>query len=271
MAPSQWRRALTAGFHFFLALGILIANITNYATAHIAWGWRLSLGLAGAPVGHRHLHRCALPLHFSNHAQQPRHAPCARARRRRGRRAQRHRAGRGRGAPERGRRVPPDGHAVLGVAVPMFFQLTGVIVLAFFAPLVFRTVGFGSNAALMGAVNLGSLLLSTLVIDRSRSPGSWAHKVGEAAIARPYAVAVLVFTCLDSAGFGWSWGPLGALGGAERDFSRESSFYAAWVAVMTVFIALFLPETKGVPLESMSTVWARLWYWKTFVQAENTC
>jgi len=62
-------------------------------------------------------------------------------------------------------------HLVLAVAVPMFFQLTGVIVLAFFAPLVFRTVGFGSNAALMGAVingavNLGSLLLSTLVIDR---------------------------------------------------------------------------------------------------------
>lgn len=53
----------------------------------------------------------------------------------------------------------------------MFFQLTGVIVLAFFAPLVFRTVGFGSNAALMGAVingavNIGALLLSTLVIDR---------------------------------------------------------------------------------------------------------
>ena len=62
-------------------------------------------------------------------------------------------------------------HLVLAVAVPMFFQLTGVIVLAFFAPLVFCTVGFGSNAALMGAVingavNLGSLLLSTLVIDR---------------------------------------------------------------------------------------------------------
>ena len=62
-------------------------------------------------------------------------------------------------------------HLVLAVAVPMFFQLTGVIVLAFFAPLVFRTVGFGSNAALMGAVilgavNLGSLVLSTLVIDR---------------------------------------------------------------------------------------------------------
>ena len=35
---------------------------------------------------------------------------------------------------------------------------------------------------------------------------------------------------------------------------------------MTVFIALFLPETKGVPLESMGTVWVKHWYWKRFVQ-----
>jgi hypothetical protein len=31
---------------------------------------------------------------------------------------------------------------------------------------------------------------------------------GEATMARPYAVAVVVLTCLHSAGFGASWGPL---------------------------------------------------------------
>lgn len=45
------------------------------------------------------------------------------------------------------------------------------MVLTFFSPLVFRVAGFGSNAALMGAVILAgvkfaSLILSTLVIDR---------------------------------------------------------------------------------------------------------
>jgi MFS transporter, SP family, sugar:H+ symporter len=47
------------------------------------------------------------------------------------------------------------------------------------------------------------------------------------------------------------------------------AFYAAWVTVMTVFIALFLPETKGIPLESMGTVWGKHWYWKRFVDDQG--
>jgi MFS transporter, SP family, sugar:H+ symporter len=35
---------------------------------------------------------------------------------------------------------------------------------------------------------------------------------------------------------------------------------------MTAFIAFFLPETKGVPIESLREVWARHWYWKRFVK-----
>jgi hypothetical protein len=48
------------------------------------------------------------------------------------------------------------------------------------------------------------------------------------------------------------------------------AYYAAWVAVMTVFIALFLPETKGIPLESMGTIWVKHWYWKRFVHDGNS-
>lgn len=270
MAPPRWRGSLTAGYQFFLALGVLIANLVNYATAHASWGWRVSLGRMATRREYRP-------------------------------------------------------HLVLAVAVPMFFQLTGVIVLAFFAPLVFRTVGFGSRAALMGAVvlgavNLGSLVLSTFVIDRYGRKvlfmaggvqmvvcqvaiawimGAKIGNGGEAAMAHPYAVAVLVFTCLHTAGFGWSWGPLGWVIPSEifpvdirsagqamnvsiglcLTFVQTQSFlamlcrfkyatfayYAAWVAVMTIFIALFLPETKGIPLESMGTIWVKHWYWKRFV------
>jgi hypothetical protein len=127
---------------------------------------------------------------------------------------------------------------------------------------------------------------------------------GEATMARPYAVAVVVLTCLHSAGFGASWGPLvwvvpseifpvdiRSLGQAMNvsiilalAFVQSQSFlamlcrfkyatfayYAAWVAVMTVFIAVFLLETKGVPLESMGTIWVKHWYWKRFVQGPGT-
>ncbi|OEL28150.1 Sugar transport protein 5 [Dichanthelium oligosanthes] len=43
-------------------------------------------------------------------------------------------------------------------------------------------------------------------------------------------------------------------------------FYAAWLLFMTIFVALFLPETKGVPLEVMRSVWARHWYWRRFAK-----
>jgi hypothetical protein len=185
MAPTKWRGSLTGGFQFFLGVGVLIANLVNYATARISWGWRLSLGLAGAPaviifLGSLFLTDTPSSLVMRGKADEARAALI-----------------RIRGADAdvdaelkdivrsvEVARESEDGafrrmatrreyrpHLVLAVAVPMFFQLTGVIVLSFFSPLIFRTVGFGSNAALMGAVilgatNLGALMLSALVIDR---------------------------------------------------------------------------------------------------------
>lgn len=32
--------------------------------------------------------------------------------------------------------------------------------------------------------------------------------------------------------------------------------------VMTIAVYLYLPETKGVSLESMGEVWAQHWYWR---------
>ncbi|CAN6235213.1 unnamed protein product [Urochloa humidicola] len=43
-------------------------------------------------------------------------------------------------------------------------------------------------------------------------------------------------------------------------------FYAAWLLAMMVFIVVFLPETKGVPLEAMQSVWTRHWYWRRFAK-----
>ncbi|OEL28152.1 hypothetical protein BAE44_0010829 [Dichanthelium oligosanthes] len=33
-------------------------------------------------------------------------------------------------------------------------------------------------------------------------------------------------------------------------------FYAAWLLVRTIFVVVFMPETKDVPLEAMRSVWA---------------
>lgn len=42
-------------------------------------------------------------------------------------------------------------------------------------------------------------------------------------------------------------------------------FFSVFVAIMTVFIYVFLPETKGIPIEEMRVVWKRHWYWKRFM------
>jgi hypothetical protein len=42
-------------------------------------------------------------------------------------------------------------------------------------------------------------------------------------------------------------------------------FFAGWVLVMTLFVAVFLPETKGVPVEKMGVVWRTHWFWGRLV------
>nr|CAD1825128.1 unnamed protein product [Ananas comosus var. bracteatus] len=228
-------------------------------------------------------------------------------------------------------------HLVMAFAVPLFQQLTGVIVLAFFSPILFQTVGFGSNAALMGAVilaavDLAAILVSTFTVDRygrkvlfilggvqmiisltnseQRTAGCGVvdngvenRGNGGATMAKPYATAVVVLLCFFSAAYGWSWGPLGWIIPSEifpveirsagqgisvavglgctfvqtqtflamlcRFKFATFAYYAGWVTLMTVFVAAFLPETRGVPLESMRSVWARHWYWGRFIEDDR--
>jgi len=117
------------------------------------------------------------------------------------------------------------------------------------------------------------------------------------------ATLVLILLCFYAAGFGWSWGPLTWLIPSEifplkiRTTGQSIAvgvqfiilfvlsqtfltmlchfkfgaflFYAFWVAVMTLFIILFLPETKGIALESMYIIWGKHWYWRRFVKGEE--
>lgn len=60
----------------------------------------------------------------------------------------------------------------IGVAIPVFYEFTGMIVISIFSPVLFRTVGFNSQKAILGSVinsatNLASTLLSSVVMDRT--------------------------------------------------------------------------------------------------------
>ena len=184
-APAKWRGAFTTGFQLFLGIGNLAANLTNYGAARIPrWGWRLSLGLAAVPASVILLGALLIPdtpssLLVRGRVEQARAA----LRRIRGpkadvdgeledvARAVEAARDHEHGAFRRILRREYRPHLVLAVAVPLFQQLTGVIVIAFFSPVLFQTAGFGANGALMGAVvlgavNLGSALVSVATVDR---------------------------------------------------------------------------------------------------------
>lgn len=185
MAPSRYRGAFNTGFQFFIAIGVVAANLINYATSRISsWGWRLSLGLAAAPAAIMLIGALFIPdtpssLILRGKEKQARMA----LRRVRGPNTdiedeladliRVHEMSRSvKEEPFKNilrRQYRP--HLVMSIAIPLFQQLTGINVIAFYAPVLFQTVGFGSNTALiaaviLGGVNLGSILVSTLVVDR---------------------------------------------------------------------------------------------------------
>ena len=55
-------------------------------------------------------------------------------------------------------------HLTMAIAIPFFQQLTGINVIMFYAPVLFKTIGFEDNASLMSAVITGGVnVLATMV------------------------------------------------------------------------------------------------------------
>ena len=114
------------------------------------------------------------------------------------------------------------------------------------------------------------------------------------------AIFVVILVCLFVMGFAWSWGPLGWLIPSETfpletrtagfAFAVSSNmfftfiiaqaflsmlchmqagiffFFAAWIIIMGMFTWFLLPETKGVPVDSMvDRVWKQHWFWSSFM------
>lgn len=41
--------------------------------------------------------------------------------------------------------------------------------------------------------------------------------------------------------------------------------FAGFVVIITIFIAMLLPETKNVPIEEMNRIWKAHWFWTKIV------
>ncbi|KAG0489102.1 hypothetical protein HPP92_007759 [Vanilla planifolia] len=276
IAPTRIRGGLNILFQLNVTIGILFANLVNYGTAKIhTWGWRLSLALAGIPAflltfgallvvdtpnslierGHHEEGRAVLRrirgtdnvdaefteiLQASRAAQQVKH-------------------------PFRNllqRRNRPQ--LVISIALQIFQQFTGINAIMFYAPVLFNTLGFESDASLYsavitGAVNVASTVVSIYSVDRVGRRALLLEagvqmflsqvvisvilgiKVTDNSdeLGKGWAVLVVLMVCVFVSGFAWSWGPLGWLIPSET-FPLETRSAGQSVTVCTNLLFTFV-------------------------------
>ncbi|KAJ3705102.1 hypothetical protein LUZ61_008807 [Rhynchospora tenuis] len=250
MAPARLRGMLNIGFQLMITIGILCANLINYGTSKITggWGWRVSLALAAVPaaiitVGSLFLPDTPNSLIDRGHDE-----------------AARNMLRRIRGTDDIDEeyndlvvasmesklvehpwanilRPKYRPQLTMAILIPFFQQLTGINVIMFYAPVLFRTIGFANDASLMsavitGLVNVFATLVSIFTVDKFGRRKLFlqggtqmlicqilvgtliAIKLGtsgEGSFGKTYAGFLVFFICLYVAGFAWSWGPLGWL------------------------------------------------------------
>ncbi|PON36600.1 Sugar/inositol transporter [Trema orientale] len=250
MAPPKIRGALNIAFQMAITIGILVANFVNYGTAQIkgGWGWRLSLGLAAVPAVMLTVGAVFLP-DTPNSILERGHPEEAKEM-----------LQKVRGASnvdeefqdlveacEAAKKIQSPWKNILQpkyrpqlticFLVPFFQQLTGINVIMFYAPVLFKTLGFGDDASLIssaitGVVNVLATIVSIVSVDRFGRRvllleggsqmvicqvavaiiiGLNFGVTGEGTMTKAEADLLLVLICGYVAAFAWSWGPLGWL------------------------------------------------------------
>lgn len=249
MAPPRLRGALNICFQVFVNTGILAASLINYGTQRLHnWGWRLSLALAAVPAAIMTIGSLGLP-DTPNSLIERGHQEKARAmlEKIRGTSEVQEEFDDLVEASEQSKTVKHPfrnilerkyrPHLVMAIAIPFFQQLTGINVITFYAPVLFKTLGFGNNAALFSAVMTGlTLELGTFVslatVDKvgrrflfisggiimfisqvaiAAILGVKFGNSGEGSLSKEFAVLVVLLICVYVVSFAWSWGPLGWL------------------------------------------------------------
>lgn len=277
MAPSNYRGAINNGFQFSVGIGALAANLINFGTQKIksGYGWRISLAMAAFPASILTLGALFLP-----------ETPNSLIQRGNAHQLVDEMLQRIRGTPNVEseladlikaseiaksmdnpfkniirRKYRPQ--LVMAIAIPFFQQVTGINVIAFYAPVLFRTIGLGESASLFsaimtGAVGLVTTFISMLVVDKLGRRvlfiagglqmfvsqvivgGLLAALLGDhGAVSKGYGYLLLVLICVYVAGFGWSWGPLGWLVPSEI-FPLEIRSAGQSITVATSFVFTFI-------------------------------
>jgi len=184
VAPHKYRGALNMMFQLAITIGIFVANILNYIFAQMenGQGWRYSLGCAGIPAlmimlgsvflpdspssliarGHDEKAKIELiKIRGTTDVEQEFEDLVA--------------------ASEASKAVKHPWVSLLkrqyrpqltfAIAIPFFQQLTGMNVIVFYAPVLFKTIGFGASASLMSAMITGgcnaiATLVSIFTVDK---------------------------------------------------------------------------------------------------------
>ncbi|KAL0298358.1 UNVERIFIED_CONTAM: Hexose carrier protein HEX6 [Sesamum radiatum] len=296
MAPPRHRGAFNSGFQLCLSCGILIAYLVNYNTEKIkgGWGWRVSLALAALPASVLTISTPFLPETPNSLVQQGNQEKAKRMLQKIRGTADveaefddliaANNASKTIKHPFKNifqRKYRPQ--LVMSIAIPFFQQVTGINVIAFYSPMLFQTIGSGVSASLLSSVvtgiaGLSTVILSLLIVDKVGRRalfhiggvlmfvpqmiigGIMAAKLGDQEIrsaAQSITVATsFLFTFIVAQTF---------LTMLCHFKARIFFFFGAWVALMTGFVYVLLPETKDVPLETMDTIWREHWFWKRFV------
>ena len=177
VAPYKYRGALNMMFQLAITIGIFVANILNYMFAKMknGEGWRYSLGFAAVPAIMIIIGAIFLPdspssliergqddkakqelikIRGTNDVEEEFKDLVAAS--------EASKAVKHPWASLLKRQYRP--HLTMAIAIPFFQQLTGMNVITFYAPVLFRTIGFGGTASLMSAMITGGFnALATLV------------------------------------------------------------------------------------------------------------
>ncbi|KAG6418494.1 hypothetical protein SASPL_120698 [Salvia splendens] len=250
MSLPKYRGAISNGFQLAIGIGFFLANLVNYRTEKLkgGWGWRVSLGIVAIPASILTLGALFLPdtpSSFIMRSDGDQHKARSILQRIRGTSdvqtelddltAARDIA-KSTESPFQNivkRRYRPQ--LVMAVAMPFFQILTGINVIGFYSPILFRTLGLGESASLLstlmtGIVGSTTTLIAIVVVDRVGRRilfmvgggimfvcqigvgGIMVAKLGDHnELSKGLAYLVLGLVSLYVAGFGVSWGPLGWL------------------------------------------------------------
>lgn len=250
MAPPTFRGAINIGFQLCVGIGVLSANLINFGTEKIrsGWGWRISLAMAAVPASILTLGAVFLPETPNSLIQRTNDHQRAKLLLQRTRGVEDVQAelddlikasDRSKTTDHPFKKIIQTKYRpqlVMALAIPFFQQLTGINVISFYAPILFRTIGLSESMSLLsavistGVVGTGATFISMLIVDKLGRRALFliggiqmfvsqiivgsimAAKLGDiGGLSKVYAYLVLLFVCIYVAGFAWSWGPLGWL------------------------------------------------------------